>query len=69
MEGQQKTMRWNDRLGGYLISRQKNSHIATLVERHTWYLRLVKVTSKDTQPVISALIKYSKNYQLNFINP
>jgi IS30 family transposase len=69
MEGQQKTMRWSDRLGGYLISRQKNSHIATLVERHTLYLRLVKVTSKDTQPVISALIKHSKNYHLSFINP
>jgi len=45
---------------GDLISGPKNSHIATLVERHTRYVMLVKVTSKDTQTVISALIKHSK---------
>ena len=45
---------------GDLISGPKNSHIATLVERHTRYLMLVKVTSKDTQTVVSALIKHSK---------
>jgi IS30 family transposase len=45
---------------GDLISGSKNSHIATLVERHTRYVMLVKVTSKDTQTVISALIKHSK---------
>ena len=54
---------------GDLISGPKNSHIATLVERNTRYLMLVKVTSKDTQTVISALIKHSKNYHLSFINP
>ena len=45
---------------GDLISGSKNSHIATLVERHTRYVMLVKVTSKDTQTVVSALIKQSK---------
>ena len=42
---------------GNLISGSKNSHIATLVERHTRYVMLVKVTSKETQAVVSALIK------------
>ena len=45
---------------GDLIAGSKNSHIATLVERHTRYVMLVKVTSKDTQTVVSALIKHSK---------
>jgi IS30 family transposase len=47
---------------GDLISGSKNSHIATLVERHTRYVMLVKVkvTSKDTQTVVSALIKHAK---------
>ena len=45
---------------GDLISGSENSHIATLVERHTRYVMLVKVTSKDTQTVVAALIKQSK---------
>ncbi len=45
---------------GDLISGSKNSHIATLVERHTRYLMLVKVDNKETQTVVSALIKQSK---------
>lgn len=45
---------------GDLISGPKNSHIATLVERHTRYVMLVKVTSKDTQTVIAALTKHAK---------
>ena len=36
-----------------------NSQIATLVERNTRYLMLVKVDSKDTETVISALIKHA----------
>ena len=43
---------------GGLVS--KNSHIATLVERHTRYVMLVKVTRKDTQTVITALTEYAK---------
>src|SRR3984957_8139183 len=42
---------------GDLLSGSKNSHIATLVERHTRYVMLAKVANKDTQTVISALIR------------
>lgn len=42
---------------GDLISGSKNSHIATLVERKTRYTMLVKVEGKDTNSVVSALIK------------
>src|ERR1700758_4559853 len=34
---------------------QKNSHIATLVERHSRFTALVKVRSKDTAAVVAAL--------------
>jgi len=37
-----------------------NSYIATLVERHTRYVILMKIANKDTQTVISALIKQAK---------
>ena len=39
---------------------RRNSYIATLVERHTRYVMLAKVASKDTQTVIAALIKQAK---------
>jgi len=42
-----------------LISGSNNSHIATLVERHTRYAMLVKVSSKDTETFINALIKHA----------
>ena len=45
---------------GDLISGSKNSYIATLVERHTRYVMLVKVANKDTQTVVSALIKQAR---------
>lgn len=45
---------------GDLLSGSKNSHTATLVERHTRYVMLVKVDSKETQAVVSALIKQAK---------
>jgi IS30 family transposase len=45
---------------GDLIGGSKNSYIATLVERHTRYVMLAKVKNKDTQSVVSALIKQSK---------
>ena len=44
---------------GDLIGGSKNSYIATLVERHSRYVMLVKVPNKDTQSVVSALIKQS----------
>jgi IS30 family transposase len=45
---------------GDLLFGSKNSQIATLVERHTRYAMLVKVSSKDTQTVINALIKHAR---------
>ena len=44
---------------GDLIIGSNNSQIATLVERHTRYVMLVKVPSKDTKTVINALIKHA----------
>ena len=44
---------------GDLIIGSNNSQIATLVERHTRYVMLVRVKSKDTKTVINALIKHS----------
>jgi IS30 family transposase len=45
---------------GDLLTGSNNSYIATLVERHTRYVMLAKVANKDTQTVISALIKQAK---------
>lgn len=45
---------------GDLIAGTKYSFIATLVERHSRYVMLVKVKDKTTQSVVSALIKQSK---------
>jgi len=42
---------------GDLLFGSHNSQIATLVERHTRYVMLAKVNSKDTETVIDALIK------------
>ena len=42
---------------GDLIGGSRNSYIATLVERHSRYVMLVKVQNKDTESVVSALIK------------
>ena len=41
---------------GDLLFGDRNSQIATLVERHTRYVMLVKVASKDTETVINTLI-------------
>ena len=45
---------------GDLIAGSKNSYIATLVERHSRYVMLARVKNKDTESVVSALIKQSK---------
>jgi IS30 family transposase len=45
---------------GDLLCGSGNSQIATLVERHTRYVVLVKVASKDTETVINALIKNAR---------
>ncbi len=42
---------------GDLLFGSNNSQIATLVERHTRYVMLVRVPSKDTKTVINALIR------------
>jgi IS30 family transposase len=43
---------------GDLIGGTKNSHIATLVERHSRFTALVKVRSKDTATVVAALSRH-----------
>jgi len=45
---------------GDLIAGSKNSYIATLVERHTRYVMLMKVADRKTETVINALIKHSR---------
>jgi IS30 family transposase len=45
---------------GDLLAGSENSYIATLVERHTRYVMLAKVPNKNTQTVVSALIKQAK---------
>lgn len=42
---------------GDLITGAKNSHIATLVERHSRFTMLVQVEGKDTASVIAGLIR------------
>ena len=45
---------------GDLIAGSRNSYIATLVERQSRYVILVKVANKDTDSVVSALIKQAR---------
>ena len=45
---------------GDLIAGSHNTYIATLVERHTRYVMLIKVSDRKTEIVIDALIKHSK---------
>jgi IS30 family transposase len=45
---------------GDLIGGSNNSYIATLVERHSRYVMLVKVQNKDTKGVVSALIRQAR---------
>jgi IS30 family transposase len=44
---------------GDLLFGSHNSQIATLVERQTRYVMLVKVAGKDTQTVVNALIQHA----------
>lgn len=44
---------------GDLLCGGRDSQIATLVERHSRYVMLVKVPSKDSETVINALIKHA----------
>jgi IS30 family transposase len=43
---------------GDLLGGTNNSHIATLVERHSRFVALVKVPSKDTAAVVAALSRH-----------
>ena len=43
---------------GDLLAGGKNSYVATLVERHSRFLMLIKVPSKDTAVVVAALSKH-----------
>ncbi len=45
---------------GDLLFGNSTSQIATLVERHTRYVMLVKVAGKDTETVTNALIKNAR---------
>ena len=45
---------------GDLIGGSKNSYVATLVERNSRYVMLIKVANTDTEGVVSALIKHSQ---------
>src|SRR2546425_4195266 len=43
---------------GDLLSGANNTHMATLVERHSRFAMLIKVPSKDTATVVGALSKH-----------
>ena len=43
---------------GDLLSGSRNSHIVTLVERHSRFAMLIKVPSKDTAVVVTALSRH-----------
>jgi IS30 family transposase len=45
---------------GDLLSGSGNSHIATLVERHSRFTTLLKVPSKDTAVVVAALTRHAR---------
>ena len=45
---------------GDLLAGSRNSPIATLVERYSRYVMLVKVSGKDTETVVSALIAHAR---------
>jgi IS30 family transposase len=43
---------------GDLLAGSKNTHIATLVERHSRFVMLIKVPSKDTETVVASLSRH-----------
>ena len=49
---------------GDLLSGTNNSHLATLVERHSRFAMLIKVQGKDTASVVSALSKQVRKLPL-----
>jgi IS30 family transposase len=53
---------------GDLLSGSKNSHIATLVERRSRFVMLVKVKGKDKASVVSALVRKVKTLPSELIS-
>jgi IS30 family transposase len=49
---------------GDLLFGSHNSQIATLLERHTRYVLLAKVDTKETKTVINALIRHGDTARL-----
>src|SRR5712675_2166636 len=45
---------------GDLLRGARNSHVATLVERHSRFCMLIKVPSKDTAVVVAALTRHAR---------
>jgi len=45
---------------GDLLSGSRNSHMVTLVERHSRFTMLIKVPSKDTAVVVAALTRHAR---------
>ena len=45
---------------GDLLSGGKNTHIATLVERHSKFVMLVQIEGKDSDNVVRALVRQVK---------
>jgi IS30 family transposase len=45
---------------GDLLCGSGSSQIATLVERQTRYVMLVKIASKDSETVINSLVKHAR---------
>jgi IS30 family transposase len=45
---------------GDLLCGSKNSYIVTLVERHSRYLMLAKISNRETQTVVDALIRQAR---------
>ena len=45
---------------GDLLAGSNNSHIATLVERHSRYVMLARIPSKETETVVTALIEHAR---------
>ena len=52
---------------GDLLGGSKNSHIATLVERHSRFVALVKVPSKDTAAVVAALSRHVRKLPASLV--
>jgi IS30 family transposase len=50
---------------GDLLAGSKNTHIATLVERHSRFVMLIKVPRKDTTTVVAALSKHALKLPAN----